>query len=377
MYLNIISNDIIVPFIETPKDFDTYTIPKIKEWARTNGLKVPSGMKKSDLIKYIIGLLQEKKLGIIKDETPEILELNKLQPRFMNNNTDWLMHLHKYGWAVAPIPNWKSEFTQMFFQWLESCNPNFNSKDKDTWKGVNMPIMSHGILKNYFGHTELQWQIRELCTSIYESIWGCSRDDLLCSFDGGCFLYPHKHLSPKQWIHVDQNRDMTNFCCVQGIVNFEDNGPEDGGLVLIEGSHEIFNDYMNNHPSEGIVWGTANMNDELLSSRQLIKICAPPGNIILFDSRTFHCNVAPSSSSSKFRICTYVSMQPRNGASKQELNKRISLYEKGRMTNHWCYGPWFKETPEHPHSYGAPINKPPAIEIAALNPLRKRLIGYD
>lgn len=76
-------------------------------------------------------------------------------------------------------------------------------------------------------------------------------------------------------------------------------------------------------------------------------------------------------------MCTYVSYQPRSGATQEELNKRITLYQKGRMTGHWCYGPWFKETPEHPHTYGKPYNKPPIIEIAPLTPIRKRLIGYD
>jgi len=50
--------------------------------------------------------------------------------------------------AVTSIPNWNPEF--------ESCCPNFNKKDHTTWKPDNMPIMSHGILKYYFGHTEMQ-----------------------------------------------------------------------------------------------------------------------------------------------------------------------------------------------------------------------------
>ena len=192
-----------------------------------------------------------------------------------------------------------------------------------------------------------------------------------------------KNSSFKQWIHNDSMRSHRNFSSVQGIVNFEDNGPEDGGLVLVEGSHLIFGEYMDKHPSEGIVWGYSDMNDSLLSSRQLIKICAPAGSIILFDSRTFHCNVHPWGSLMKddgtprFRMCTYVCLQPRIGATPKELLKRISLYERGRMTGHWCYGPWFKETPENPHIYGGVNIHPPVVEIAGLNPLRRRLIGYD
>lgn len=140
---------------------------------------------------------------------------------------------------------------------------------------------------------------------------------------------------------------------------------------------------MNRHKSEGITWGPSDMSDPLLADKNIIKICAPTGSLILFDGRTFHCNVHPHGSilrednTPRFRMCTYVSMQPRNGATEKELAKRIKLYEKGRMTGHWCYGPWFKETAEHPHTYGGQNNKPEIIEIAPLNKLRRRLVGYD
>ena len=139
--------------------------------------------------------------------------------------------------------------------------------------------MLHGILKHYFCHTELQWRIRELCAPIFARIWGCQPEDLLSSYDGGCFLpaIPKdalKNTSFKQWIHVDTQRELLGFSCVQGIVNFQDNGPEDGGLVLVENSHTIFGEYMEKHKSEGIIWGPADMSDPLLSDKKLIKICA-------------------------------------------------------------------------------------------------------
>ena len=368
-------------------DLNTYTVAKIKEWATSNGFKVPSGLKKAEMIQYINGKVAERANGITKEAKSSIAAIDILQPKFADPDLDWLIHLHTHGWAVVPIPNWDCGFTQTFLKWFENCNPNFKSDDRLTWKAANMPTMVHGILKHYFGHTEMQWTIRELCAPIFARIWGCQVEDLLSSFDGGCFLpcVPKealKNTSFKQWVHVDQHRSMRSFCSVQGIVNFQDNGPEDGGLVLVEGSQHIFNEYMDRHPSEGLIWSPSDMTDPLLSTRPLIKICAPPGSIILFDTRTFHCNVHPWGSvlredgTPRFRMCTYVSFQPRAGATQKELNKRISLYEKGRMSSHWCYGPWFKETPENPHLYGGVNIRPETIEIAPLNPLRSRLIGY-
>lgn len=366
-------------------DLSKLTVVQIKHWATTHEMRVPSGLKKADLIQYLTGVYHEKQPGAAPDRQVVTALLDTLQPRVPVPNVDWLIHLHTYGWAVTPIPGWSPTFVTQFFNWLASCSPNF-TQDPDTWKTKNMPVMLHGILKQYFGHTELQWQIRDLCAPIFARIWGCQPEDLLCSFDGGCFMPTKekgKNNSFKQWLHNDQFRDVTNFCCVQGIVNFVENGPEDGGLVLVENSHTVFANYMARHPSEGITWGPTDMSDPELSTLPLIKICAPAGHIILFDSRTFHCNVHPYGSkfradgSPRFRMATYVSMQPRAGATVKELEKRRTLYEKGRMTGHWCYGKWFKETPEHPRNYGGEINRPPTIEIAPLNPLRRRLIGYD
>lgn len=347
------------------------TISEIKQFAKNHGINVPSGLKKELLIQYINGKLIDNSSSKTKSNET----LDKLIPKSQDTNVNWLEHLHKFGWATLPISGWNSDFINDFFTWFENCNPNFKRDDQSTWKSCNMPQLLHGILKHYFGHTEMQWKIRELCAPIFAKIWNCEPEDLLCSFDGGCLMPPSLSKNFKSWIHVDQSRSLPNFCCVQGIVNFVDNGPDDGGLILLDGSQHIFNDYMKRHPSEGIVWGPAITDDIDLIKCPMIKICAPAGHLILWDSRIFHCNVHPKIGAN-FRMCTYVSYQLRSGASEKEIKKRINLYKKGRMTGHWCYGPWFKETAEHPRFYGKDNIKPPTIEIAELNPLRMRLIGY-
>lgn len=130
---------------------------------------------------------EDKLNGVAKEGKNSIAALDILQPRFANMDLDWLVHLHKYGWAVVTIPDWTIEFTDMFLYWFETCSVNFNKADHTTWKSANMPIMFHGILKHYFGHTELQWRIRELCAPIFARIWECQPEDLLSSYDGDCF----------------------------------------------------------------------------------------------------------------------------------------------------------------------------------------------
>ena len=365
-------------------NFNNLTVSEIKDWSKNNNFKIPSGLIKSDIIQYLTGLITERNANIIKDGKFGTSSLSILHPQYADPSIPWLEHLHTYGWASLPINGWKDEFTDMFFSWLESFCPNFKKDDQTTWKSANLPIMSNSILQYYFAHTELAWQIRELCAPIFAEIWNIATDDLLCSYDGGCFMPAddQKKTTFKNWIHVDQPRDMRGFVCIQSICNFQTNGPEDGGLVLLEKSHDAFNDYMDKYPSEGIVWGPSNINDPLLVNRKYLKICAEAGSMILFDSRTFHCNVQPTCSSlqndgtPRFRMCTYVSMQPRSGATAKELAKHISMYEKGRGSGHWTYGKYFKELGENPNTYGKEHNRPVIIEIAALNPLRSRLIGY-
>ncbi len=361
--------------------FEKLTIPKLREFAKDHDISVPSKATKAQIIQYIKGML-----ATTKEETNNtVTQLSTITPVTVNSELDWLEHLQEYGWSVVPIDNWNSGYTDMFFNWLESCvvkdgnTTTFQRHDIDTWKRQTMPPMLHGIFKHYLGHTEMQWQIRELCLPYFERIW--QTDDLLCSFDGGCLLQAQADVSNfKQWIHCDQPRNMPGFCCIQGVVNFEDCGPEDGGLVLLDKSHLVWNNYMERHPAHGIFWGPADLSDPDLQECQPIKICAPAGSLILFDSRLMHCNMHPTGSIFKddkirYRMCTYVSMQPRAGATDKELKQRITAYEKGRLTGHWCYGSWFSVNAENGFHTGTEI-KPAKPEIAQLNPVRARLIGY-
>lgn len=358
---------------------DKLKVAELKDYAKSIGCKLPLGLKKNDIIKYLEGFEYEQDNGINSNRKFIKGNINELEPRYMNFEMDWKEHLFEHGWAVVKLDNWREQFVDDFFQWLSSCCERFDKNNRETWIANNLPVMYHGIIKSYFGHTELQWQIRELCVSIFADLWNCEPEELLCSFDGGCFLTnnpPLKNGEYSQWIHVDQRREDEELISVQGIVNFVNNEFEDGGLVLVENSFKIFNEYMLRHPTDGIVWGPADITDPLLSSLSKIKICAPAGSIILFDSRNFHCNVPPFHNSTNFRMCTYVCMQPRIGANQTELNKRTQAYKNGRMTSHACYGPWFKINPAQPHTYGTPHNKPPTIEIVQLTPLRSRLIGF-
>jgi Phytanoyl-CoA dioxygenase (PhyH) len=221
------------------------------------------------------------------------------------------------------------------------------------------------------------WEMRELCAPIFARIWDVAPEDLLTSFDGTSFQRFSNRSKYEHWMHVDQNRSLTDFTCVQGAVNLLPNKEKDGGLIVIEGSHNLFNDYMESRPSEGITgWTSIDMNNPIISELPIVKICANAGDIILWDSRTFHCGFYPLEGHGP-RMCIYVSQQPRDRASKKTLDKRIEYFEGLKMTNHWCYDPHMTSG-FYIRSYGKAVVKPlHDVEMPDLNPLCRRLVGYD
>lgn len=341
----------------------TKTIEELKVEAKEKGIKIPTGFKKAEIEEWIKAQEADGK----KDTSPTYLP--PLKPVWMavtRSKYEWLDHLEREGWAVTHITN--DDYLTPFLQWFETCSPNFKADDASSWKRENLPDMGHGILKHYFGHTELQWKVREQCASIFASIFNCKVEDLLCSFDGGSFIPGTEETKHVSWIHTDSSRKLLDHTCYQGIFNLIDCDEEAGGLVLVKRSHEILEQYYQKYASEGLSWGKSR-EDPLFTARDYLKICCKPGDLILFDSRMFHCNTAGK----KPRACLYVSMQPRERATEKELENRIKWYENGRMTGHWCYGPFLKPTGKEAR-WGGP--KPEAIEIAKLNQLQRRLVGY-
>jgi ectoine hydroxylase-related dioxygenase (phytanoyl-CoA dioxygenase family) len=207
--------------------------------------------------------------------------------------------------------------------------------------------------------------------------------ELLVSFDGlNIMKAPEKGGSTfsKSWFHTDQS-PMNGTYCVQGFINLKESGPEDGGLVIIKGSHRyharLFQkfgkaDYKDN-------WYKLNEKEiKWLKSKglEVIKVCAPKGSLVLWDSRTIHCNCPPSKNRKKprFRYVLYVSYMPRKLATPKDILKKQLAFKNLRMTTHWAhkvklFGQW-------PRTYGAQLPKYKLqTELPKLTDVGKKLAG--
>jgi len=99
--------------------------------------------------------------------------------------------------------------------------------------------MSYGA-----SHEAFVWEARTepKIVDIFEKLWGTK--DLLCSFDGfNCTLPGRTDINWSPWPHCDQNPERKGMQAVQGLVNFGQCGDLDGGLVVMNGSSKLFDEF--------------------------------------------------------------------------------------------------------------------------------------
>ncbi|WRT66777.1 uncharacterized protein IL334_003740 [Kwoniella shivajii] len=171
---------------------------------------------------------------------------------------DWRDELSLKGYTVVKgaIPREKAlEYRERAFQWLESFPLGFDRNDVKTWKNASLPVhMKGGMFHGYgFAHEEFVWDIR--CETgvidAFAKVWGT--DELITSFDGGSIMLPKRTdvFDDGKWEHMEKG-----FYCCQGIVNLNENGPEDGGLMVLEGSSKVVEEYFDIHGRQSYTtWG--------------------------------------------------------------------------------------------------------------------------
>jgi hypothetical protein len=207
------------------------------------------------------------------------------------------------------------------------------------------------------GQSEFQWHLRTLpnVKRAFASVWGT--DKLITSFDGANVFRPWSEHSDRKtrggWYHVDQGKGKAGRkCCVQGLVTLTDATASTGGLVLLPGSH---------HDHVGVVARNGSFSfgdfiplitqDPLLSRGPAALVCAKAGDLILWDSRTVHCNtpgldnvvdggVDDNSANRQdehelVRMVGYVCMTPARWATYDVLARRRAAFAAKQTTSHW------------------------------------------
>ena len=265
--------------------------------------------------------------------------------------------LQRYGYCVVEnvFENKMCEETiNSMWKWLINLNTGIKRRDASTWNNTNWPShVKQGLIQHTLGHEEFMWKIREHdnVIKVFAQIYGT--DQLLTSFDGATIIRPlnsgHTYESKESWLHTDSDiiedvklEDVYNnpFYSIQGIANLASSGDRDASLFIGESSHlmhsKLFK-YNNRAPKNH--WYVLRQNDiNFLVSEgiQFVKVNAPAGSLILFDSRCFHSGFAGDDpQSSTFRYVIYVSQTPAERATVEDLALKKKAILEGKATSHW------------------------------------------
>nr|AOR51877.1 phytanoil-CoA dioxygenase [Phaffia rhodozyma] len=267
---------------------------------------------------------------------------------------DFRDQLFSKGWVVVPnvIPDDRArEYVSRAHDFLESFNLGYNRDDPSTWNLSSLPYNNKGGLYSAYGvgHQQFLWDIRQEPGLIdtFATVWGTS--ELLVSFDGINISVP-LNLQEEQnkgldspWPHVDQSPNRRFFHCIQGIANLAPNGPLDGGLMVLRGSKELYNEcfdrFAHQRPAEG--WTpldsyhhTPEMLEWMIKEKGCTwhKVEAPAGSVILWDSRTVHYGSIPLSTNP--RVASYVCYKPAALISEEYREKKKEAIDQMLTSTH-------------------------------------------
>nr|XP_031858563.1 uncharacterized protein CI109_006086 [Kwoniella shandongensis]KAA5525635.1 hypothetical protein CI109_006086 [Kwoniella shandongensis] len=310
----------------------------------------------------------------------------------LRGGEQFLKDIDEKGYTVIPgviAAEKAKEYEDRAYKWLESFGKGFKKDDKETWKVENLPTFSKGGLFNRHGvaHEQWVWDIRSepALIDVFSKVWGT--DELLVSYDGVNvslpFLDLDKHFKDRAapWPHVDQSPNRTFKHCIQGIVNLAPNGPDDGGLMVLENSTPLYNEFFEAHadqrPAEGWSWRDGHsFSDEDLKWYEAKgckwkKVEAGPGDVILWDSRTVHYGAAARGQ--RPRVATYVCYKPAKNIRPEKLEERKQALADYSGTSHDPLE--FRLTGTNQAGPETPDEKQLPKEPAVLSERAKQLVG--
>ncbi|PMD37067.1 hypothetical protein L207DRAFT_396061, partial [Hyaloscypha variabilis F] len=159
---------------------------------------------------------------------------------------DWRDEFFAKGYIVLKgvVPQERAlDYQRRALEWLPKFNLGLDLNDKSTWTQEYLPVMMNaGMVLNYCAaHEAWMWEARSEQGVIdsFAKLWGTG--ELLVSFDAvNITLRGRPDVKWKPWPHVDQAPTRKGLVCAQGIINLSEAGPLDGGLQVLQGSSELF-----------------------------------------------------------------------------------------------------------------------------------------
>ncbi|CZT45027.1 uncharacterized protein RSE6_05300 [Rhynchosporium secalis] len=307
-------------------------------------------------------------------------------------SSPWLLDLQRDGYAVIKkvIPRDRAAaYQQSAFNWISSLRPGFDVNDPSTWIKKHLPVTSTINTFSTYGiaHEKFIWGARMEpgVLKVFEEVWGTS--ELLVSFDSLNVTFPNRRDVPRKqaWEHVDQSPLRKGVSCVQGIINLSEAGPEDGGLMCYPGSHLLSEEFFDTQ-TDARTWTRKDWykfsKEELewftwKKGLKPLKVCAEPGDLIIWDSRTIHYGAEPTEKSDTIRTVIYAAYTPAKWATKGDLEIKKDIFESYLGTTHWPHENFVKRYAGSMLEDGTrdPNDRTEPFELPEMTPALLKLAG--
>lgn len=296
----------------------------------------------------------------------------------------WHRDLLRDGYCVVKgaVPKERAlAYADKMYGWLEGFNLGFDRNDPSTIHKDKLPFITEkGMCLHYaVTHEDWTWKIRSEPGVVGAFSKFLGTEDLIVSFDAVNFGFPNrKDLPPnKPWPHQDQDPLKPGFRCLQGLVNLLPNGPDDGGLIVCKGSHNLSKQFHEEMAWEEKIpawtnewYGFTDNGMKWLKDHgcEWIKVCAEPGDLLLWDSRTAHYNL--SSKTNQPRFAVYTCFMPVADASQEDLKRKKDAFERRVGTTHWPNARHTgsnvakRDGEDDPHNRDRPVEEPQLDERA-------------
>ncbi|KAH8660364.1 hypothetical protein BX600DRAFT_415279 [Xylariales sp. PMI_506] len=287
-------------------------------------------------------------------QAPDVKEGQTLQSRFPDlvrpDHADFRAELWNNGFVVikGAIPQDRAiSYQQKAYEWIQSFPGNLDMQNPDTWVNENLPVTNSIKAYAYYcvTHEKFFWDARQEpgVLDAFAKLWGT--DELLVSFDAMNLTFPNRKDVPRRppWEHIDQSPMRRGIHCIQGLMVLSPSGPEDGGLVVFPGSHKLNEEFMDNQTDKSS-W--LPIKDAYVFNRKELdwfaargvtphKVCAEPGDLIMWDSRVIHYGSEPTEHSNQIRTALYATYVPASLAREEQLELKRKAFESYSSTTHW------------------------------------------
>lgn len=260
--------------------------------------------------------------------------------------------LEENGYCVVPnVYNSEEieEYRNEFFKWY---------KNTENVEELHTIIHGNGIFKYFeIGHQRFAWIARtnSKVLNVFKELW--NTDELVTAFDGCCYFardYEGKHT---YWTHTDQSSRKKGVHCYQSFLSLTNNSQRT--LIVYKGSHLLHEHYFNTlNIDEPYDWNILDENYVRNLEDKKVYVNVKAGDLVIWDSRTFHQNTSGNSTCNEERLVQYLCYLPRNDIKndKKQRSLRRTCFEEHYTTSHWPYP--LSIVPAQPrYNYYNPDNK--------------------